>query len=200
MKLYVEGGGDSNDLKTECRKGFSEFLRKSGLAGQMPRIIACGSRGDAYKSFCISIEKNEEAFLLVDSECPVAQENQGKPWQHLAQREGDKWEKPDRVTDEQCHLMVECMEAWLITDRATLSKFFAKDFDVKALPPEERSIESISKQDLYNSLKQATRKCSSSYNKGSNSFKLLALIDANLILEKSPWAERFISNLKRLTS
>jgi hypothetical protein len=33
MKLFVEGGGDSNDLRTACRAGFAAFLKKAGLTG-----------------------------------------------------------------------------------------------------------------------------------------------------------------------
>jgi hypothetical protein len=52
VKVYVEGGGDHNKaLQTRCRRGFSEFLRKSGLVGRMPRIVACGWRRQAYQSF-----------------------------------------------------------------------------------------------------------------------------------------------------
>jgi hypothetical protein len=28
VKLYVEGGGNAKPLKTACRNGFSEFLKK----------------------------------------------------------------------------------------------------------------------------------------------------------------------------
>ena len=47
VKLYVAGSGDAKPLKTACRKGFSEFLKKVGLTGRMPRIVACGSRENA---------------------------------------------------------------------------------------------------------------------------------------------------------
>lgn len=43
MKIYVEGGGDSKELKTRCRRGFSNFFEKAGLKGRMPRVVACGS-------------------------------------------------------------------------------------------------------------------------------------------------------------
>ena len=66
MKLYVEGGGDAAALKTACREGFAKFLGKAGLAGRMPRIVACGSRADAYDSFCTAIGNGEAAMLLVD--------------------------------------------------------------------------------------------------------------------------------------
>jgi len=31
VKLFVEGGGDSKALRSECRAAFSSFLQKSGL-------------------------------------------------------------------------------------------------------------------------------------------------------------------------
>jgi hypothetical protein len=52
VKVYVEGGGDHNKtLDSECRRGFSEFFRKGGLAGRMPRVVACGGRQQAYDAF-----------------------------------------------------------------------------------------------------------------------------------------------------
>ena len=43
VKLFVEGGGDSHALRTECRAAFSSFLQKAGFSGHMPRIVASGS-------------------------------------------------------------------------------------------------------------------------------------------------------------
>jgi hypothetical protein len=96
-KLYVEGGGDSKLLRTECRTGFSTFLEKAGLGGAMPRIVACGSRGEAYNKFCTAVGQGQKAFLLVDSESPVDVEHAAgepetwKPWEHLRRRTGDGW-------------------------------------------------------------------------------------------------------------
>ncbi len=200
MKLYVEGGGDSNPLRTECRKGFSAFLEKAGLKGRMPRIVACGSRNDAYDSFVTAVSKGESAMLLVDSESAVEECNTGRPWQHLLQRQGDEWSKPENASEEQCHLMVQCMEAWLLADREGLAKFFGNGFNMNALPATGCSIESISKQRLYSSLEQATRNTKVSYSKGGNSFKLLAKLDANKVIEGSAWAERFVNELKKVMS
>ena len=73
MRLYVEGGGKTNLLRTECRQGFSAFLEKAGLAGHMPRVISCGSRKDAYDDFLTALGNGEAAMLLVDSEAvPLA--------------------------------------------------------------------------------------------------------------------------------
>jgi hypothetical protein len=64
MKIYVEGGGDTHSLKTECRRGFTEFLKNAGLAGHLPQIVACGGRGIAFDRFSIAIQNNEPAMLL----------------------------------------------------------------------------------------------------------------------------------------
>lgn len=98
LKLYVEGGGDSKTLRTACRRGFAEFLRKAGFVGRMPRIVACGGRRHAYDDFCTAIRNGESAMLLVDSETPVAVNHNpdeegkgGQPWAHLEARQGDQW-------------------------------------------------------------------------------------------------------------
>jgi len=200
VKLYVEGGGDARGLKSECRRGFSEFLRKAGLGGKMPKIVASGSRQNAFNDFVTALNNGQPAMLLVDSESPVDPENSVSgsetPWKHLAEREGDKWKKPSDATDDQCHLMVECMESWLLADRQTLASFFGNGFNENALPAAARSVESVSKRQLYDSLAQATRGSKASYSKGSNSFKILAKLDANLVVAASPWAKRFVDKLK----
>lgn len=210
VKLYVEGGGDSNALKTACREGFSKFLGKAGLAGRMPRVVACGSRADAYDSFCTAISNGEAAMLLVDSEAPVvadAQQGDGatredwerwQPWLHLKQRQGDGWEKPISSDDMQCHLMVQCMEAWLLADRETLKRFFGQGFRESSLPAAANPIEKTGKQQLYDALAKATSGCKtkSAYGKGEHSFKLLALVAPAKVVAASPWARRFIETLK----
>ena len=210
VKLYVEGGGDSNALKTACREGFSKFLGKAGLAGRMPRVVACGSRADAYDSFCTAISNGEAAMLLVDSEAPVAadaQQGDGtkredwerwQPWLHLKQRQGDGWDKPTGSEDVHCHLMVQCMEAWLMADRETLKQFFGQGFKENSLPAAANPIEKTGKQQLYDALAKATSGCKtkSAYGKGEHSFKLLALVDPAKVVAASPWARRFIETLK----
>lgn len=71
VKLYVEGGGDSESLHSKCRDGFRCFLKNARLSGALPRIVACGGRGKAIDRFCTALSQGEEALLLVDSEEPV---------------------------------------------------------------------------------------------------------------------------------
>ena len=138
----------------------------------------------------------------MDSEDPVnvthqqGNPDQWKPWDHLYQ--SDKWNKPANADDMDCHLMVQCMEAWFIADRQALVEFFGQDFNENKLPGVARSIESIQKQELYQALAGATRNCKKGqYGKGAHSFNLLAKINPQTVTTASPWAKRLIDTLNR---
>lgn len=203
MKLFVEGGGNSTALKAECREGFKNFITKAGVQ-KRPRIVACGSRSEAYNDFCTAIKNNEEAMLLVDSEEAVAAKNQNGersdwlPWGHLSVRKGDQWSKPNGSADGDCHMMTQVMETWFLADRTALAQFFGNGFKVAKLPAAARSVETVSKGEVYQSLKDATSECKTKaqYGKGAHSFKILSNIDPDLVIKSSPWAARFIDALK----
>jgi Domain of unknown function (DUF4276) len=202
VKLFVEGGGETHALKTRCREGFSSFLEKAGIS-KKPRIVACGSRKNAFDSYCTALENGESAFLLVDAESPVDPKFQsGKddtwlPWSHLNGRTGDKWGKPAGARDLDCHLMTQLMETWFMADRSALAKYFGSDFNESKLPAPDKQIETIDKSEVYSTLKEATKPCSAKgeYGKGRHSFDLLKLIDAKKVIGASPWANRFITAL-----
>ena len=216
FKVFVEGGGDDKDLIAECRKAFSEFFRKAGFSRRMPRVVACGGRNAAFEDFCMSFVNGEDCILLVDSEAGVnAAHQQGKPvqwkpWDHL--RAKDKWDVVGKVsqlakrhkitvrrkiTDQHAHMMVWCTESWFLADRAALSKFYGNGFNVSKLPPGTRAIETIPKTIVYSSLKNATlrAKTKGEYGKGPHSFKILQGIDAQLVINASPWAKRMVDYL-----
>lgn len=198
VKVYVEGGGDSNQLRRQCRDGFREFFEKAGLKGRMPRVVACGSRQRAYDQFCAAIDEAEtDGFivLLVDSETAVTAGD--SPWEHLKKR--DNWTQPSAAADDSAQLMVQCMEAWFVADRQSLGVYFGKDFNAAALPARD-DVEAIAKDDLERTLKQATRPCSKgkgTYRKGRHSFDLLGCLEPNKVMEASPHARRLIDALRR---
>lgn len=196
LKVYVEGGGDTEELKSQCRAGFSQFLEKAGLKGKMPRIVASGSRKNAFENYKQALKEGNPAFLLVDSESSY--NGLGK-WAHVQQR--DQWEKPPQGTEDDLHLMVHCMEAWLISDPATLKEFFGDGFKEKDLPAPVRlkDIEAISKPEIYSALEKATKGCTTKgqYGKGAHSFKLLGLIDPQKVAQASAQAQQFLHALKQ---
>lgn len=200
VKVYVEGGGDHNRvLQTECRRGFSEFLRKAGLEGRMPRIVACGARARAYKSFRTAHENaapDERPILLVDGEAPVVATD---PWEHVRLRPGDGWQRPQSASDDQIHFMVQAMEAWFHADKVTLQEYYGQGFRVAALS-QRPDIENIPKADLFDGLGLATRDCQrGAYSKGEDSFKILARTDpAKVRAASQVHAERFLRALDRI--
>ncbi len=193
--VYVEGGGDTKALRTECRKGFGEFFDKAGLKGRMPRISACGSRQQAYDDFRHALDKpgnDRFAVLLVDSEGPVAKVSDA--WSHLKTR--DNWNRPDMATHDGAHLMVQCMEAWFLADQATLAEFFGVGFNRNALPARP-DVENIQKADIGQGLNRATRRCASkgAYRKGRHSFAILAKLNPEKVVAASPHAKRLVDTL-----
>jgi len=199
-KLYVEGGGDGKPLRTECREAFSKFLEKAGLHGAMPRIVACGSRNDAYSRFCTAVGQGQQAFLLVDSEGPVdavlakGPPEGWRPWEHL--RRHDNWTKPVSSSELNCHLMVQVMESWFLADKEALAAFFGQGFQEGALPSQSM-VEAVAKEEVLRGLGQASRSCKTQkpYAKGPHSFKILASIRPKKISNASPWAKRFVDAL-----
>ena len=193
INVYVEGGGNGK-LRPECRKGFLAFFEKGGLQGKMPKVVACGSRRDAYKRFKIALKSGESALLLVDSESAI--QKGISPWQHL--KEKDKWDVPLGAMDDQCHFMVQIMESWFLTDEETLIKYYGREFHTKALP-KNTNIENISKQDVLKGLKRATKNTQKGkYDKGAHSFEILAQIDPNKVQQASPYAKHLITTLKNI--
>ena len=198
--VYVEGGGTTSELRTRCRRGFSEFFQRAGLRGRMPRVVACGSRQDTYSDFCTALRSAAKSgklpVLLVDSESRV--KDDCTPWDHL--RRSDNWSQPDGASVDHVFLMVQCMEAWFVADRSVLESFFGQGFNAKALPG-QTSIEDISKGDVLKALYDATRHCriKGKYDKARHAFDLLALTDPVRVTQSCPHAERLIRGLSALS-
>jgi hypothetical protein len=193
VKLYVEGGGDSDALRRRCRKGFQGFLERAGFKGRMPRIVACGGRQAAYDRFKTACDAKETALLLIDSEEKVSAPS---PWQHL-KKEG--FQVPAGVGDAHCHLMVVCMESWFLSDKEGLAAFFGQGFNTGALP-KRKNVEAIPKEEIYKGLQRASANCQTKtpYDKGEHSFLLLLYIDPLKVASASPWAKRFLTELKQI--
>ena len=183
ITIYVEGGSPGA-LKIECRKGFSQFLEKAGFRSRMPKVVACGSRSEAYQRFCTALSQadiDDSPLLLVDSEGPIA----ATPWKHVLQRVGDGWKQPDGAKDDHLHLMVQMMEAWFLADVPVLKAYFGPKFQEKKLP-KTKAIESISKDDIESSFTAAVQDCpKKSYKKGRDSFEILGRLDPQRVSNAS---------------
>lgn len=199
VRIHIEGGGQTGPLREACRRAFTEFFRKAGLAGRMPKVVACGSRQRALDSFLGAIGASKQGFfevLLVDSEEEVVQG--ATAWNHLKQR--DSWDRPEGVEDESAQLMVQCMEAWFLADRETLKTYFGNGFNESKLPTSSK-IDEVPKSRVFESLKQATRdtKTKGAYDKGEHSFRILEKLNADKVITASSHAAKLIEILKERT-
>lgn len=198
VRIYVEGGGNRDDTKTLLRQGFREFFRDlEAIARERKigwRIVACGSREGAYKAFKIALSANPRAFnvLLVDAEEAVER----TPWGHLAQR--DRWTCPEGATEDHCHLMVQCMEAWLIADLEALRAYYGQDFQHGAIPRTQNK-ETVDKEQLSSRLEQATRRTQKGeYHKIRHGTQLLTRINPALVRAACPHCDRIFTTLSRI--
>lgn len=203
--VYAEGGGSgahSAALQAEFRQAFADFFSKTDLGTtRRPRVVPCGGREQAFQSFCTAIAQGQNALLLVDSEAPVNSLHQPplpgiwRPWTHLQTQAS--WATPLGASDDDCHLMVQCMENWFLADGAGVQVFFGRNFNVAALP--SGSVETVAKNMAYTALQTATKNCKTKgpYAKGAHSFKVLSSISTAKVEAASPWAKRFLDELRK---
>ncbi|MCC7491414.1 MAG: DUF4276 family protein [Fimbriimonadaceae bacterium] len=175
--LYFEGAcrgvPHGKDLRISARSAFAVLIQKLGL--RPPKLVACGSRNDAYEQFCGAHNLAQAAqfvALLVDSEDPVR--DLKRIWSHLNARDG--WSRPDGAAEDQVMVMVTCMEAWIAADRATLFSAAGPRFEPGGLAAPQ-NVETTDRASLLRDLEHATRNCSRPYQKGRRSFELLAELD-----------------------
>jgi len=192
IRVFVEGGGDHRSY-TACRKAFSTFFGRMLGDRPRPRITASGSRDAAYRDFSRSLADDPDTFpvLLVDSEDPVPV---GKSAAAFL-RDRDSWTNP--LPEEQVHLMVQCMEAWFLADRATLTQYYGDNFRDTALPGNPK-IEEVLKNDLLDGLARATETTSKKrYHKTRHGFDILERLDPYSVQQRSPFARALFAVLLR---
>ncbi len=193
IRIYVEGGGDARGGKDKVRHGFSEFFYKA--LGHQVKVIACGSRNATYRDFQNGLKRHPHAFnvLLVDAEGAVLKDVSS--WQHLQRR--DNWSKPATVANEQCHLMVQTFEAWLMADRETLAKFYGQGFNANSIP-KHANVEEIPKENLESALKTATKDTQKGvYHKIQHAPLILAQLDGTKLRKKAPHADYLLAILEQ---
>jgi hypothetical protein len=176
-EIYLEGGAtgpDSKELQSRCREGFRKLLLGCGYGEhrRMPRLIACGSRNNAFEDFKTALGAPapvDYVALWIDSEAPMT--NIEASWAHL--RGSGNWPQPTDAADDQVLFMTTCMETLIVADRAALTEHYGTKLQTKALPP-PINLENRQQHDVQAKLVRATRNCTNGYAKGKRSFEILA--------------------------
>lgn len=169
----------------------------------------CGGRGNARKKFESELKANvpdQTCVLLVDSEAPFtcharSTDAESRKY-HLSQRTGDEWRLTD-VDPNVIHLMIECMETWILADPEALALFYGQGFPLESLPKRE-NLEHLSKQQVAEHLDQAidrTKKAQENpkkrgYKKVDHGSKLLAAIDPLKVAKRCPHFAIFVGWLE----
>ena len=92
--------------------------------------------------------------------------------------------------------MVQMMESWFLADRDCLARYFGKGFNANALPPPQRAIEDVAKDDLERALRESPRRSRKRrYAKGRDSFALLGQLDAARVLAASRHAHLLVKTI-----
>ncbi|MGD0893433.1 MAG: DUF4276 family protein, partial [Terracidiphilus sp.] len=112
----------------------------------------------------------------------------------------DGWTLPQNIAA-QVHLMVQCMEAWIVADPDALQEFYKRDFRHDALP-KRLNLEEEPKADLYDKLKNATKHTQKGeYGKIKHASKLLEMIKPDAVAIRCPrfkifreWLNQSIDN------
>lgn len=185
IAIYVEGGGDTAHQKAELRQGFDAFLGELKTMARTKRlrwqVVCCGGRNQAYDAFihATRTEPDRLNVLLVDSEGPVPDGDNGtRAVRHLSRSDG--W-RLDDVGPANVHLMIQCMETWMVADPDALARFYGQNFHRNSLPVRQ-NLEQEPKQAIYDALKAATRDTQKGeYGKIRHASRLLALLDAQKV-------------------
>jgi hypothetical protein len=156
-------------------------------------VVACGSRNDTHNDFTndnLLDDPDAAVLLLVDSEGPLTDGH--SPKQHL--QRGDKWDLRQRH-DDQCHLMVEMMEAWFLADVEALVDYYGTNFRRNSIPRRD-NVEEIPRQEVVTALQNATRNVKKGpYHKGQHSYQLLKVISPAKVRRRAPHCKRLFKVL-----
>ncbi len=195
FEIHIEGGGPGA-AAVQFRKAWKKFLTAAGVEDRKFKVVRGGTRNDTFRNFLMSVRNSDSGFaqfLLIDSETPL-NPIQSK-WEHLERN--DKWQRPKEAGEESVYMMVQVMESWFLADPDLLKSHFGRSFKerfIKKWP----NLEDISKGEVLNILKMATKNCSQPYKNGPVSFEILSKIDPVRVEQSCKHAKQLLEKLRAI--
>lgn len=202
ITIYIEGGGaTAKEGQAALRQGFDRLLARQKAAARQRRlgwkVVLCGGRDQAWSGFRRAFSGPNAADvvgLLVDAEKAVADTSDAGRVQHLRARDKSWQLDPDHVGA--VHLMIECMEAWLVADVAAVERYYGAGFAGSALPA-RKNLDQEPKASLSEALKRATAGTSKgSYAKVKHASALLGAVDPSVVAQRCPSFRSFVEWLE----
>ncbi|MCL2824713.1 MAG: DUF4276 family protein [Polyangiaceae bacterium] len=195
IRIFVEGGGPNAKRGQDAlRKGFNGLLSAQKAAACQKKIewniACCGGRQAAYDAFILAIGRKDPddlVVLLVDSEGAVKDTAAQGRVGHLRQR--DNWQFRG-VDANAVHLMIQCMESWIVADPDEVEKFFGADFHRKHLP-KRLDLDNEPKADVARSLELATQGTHKKYHKIKTACLLLERIRPDVVAKRCASFKQF---------
>jgi hypothetical protein len=188
VRLYVEGGSKgthANSLR-QLKNGFKQHLLRLGPELRMLDVSPCGSTEETIRDYVRAVRECVSEcipVLLVDSDAPVI----ATPAQHLRQKLDSA--KVPLEARQGIFLMVQCMEAWVVTDEIALERCFGSS--AKGVQfPRNPDIEAVPKGDIFAALDSAARSMANRrYHKIRDGAQLLAEVRPERVASRSKHAQ-----------
>ena len=188
VRLYVEGGpkGAHADGLRRFKNGFKQHLVRLDPKLNTLDVSPCGSTEDTIRDYARAVREPASdciIALLVDADAQVTVDT---PAKHIAAKLDSAKVAGDARTN--IFLMVQCMEAWLVTDLAALEKCYgAKVRDIRF--PLNPDIEAVSMKDILAALDLAAKDTPTKhYHKIRDGAKLLAELRPDTVASRSKHA------------
>jgi len=196
VRLYVEGGpkGTHADGLRRFKNGFKQHLVRLDPRLSTLDVSPCGSTEETIRDFARALREQKPdciVALLVDSDAPVTADT---PAVHLQSKlDSAKVLQNARAN---IFLMVQCMEAWLVTDGTSLEKCFGNKLHAGALPTNP-DIEAVSKRDVLAALGAAVKPTPTGrYRKVEHGAKILANLNPDRVADRSRHAKNLHTFLR----
>jgi hypothetical protein len=196
VRIYVEGGpkGTHADGLRRFKNGFKQHLARLDPRLSTLDVSPCGSTEETIRDFARALREQKPdciVALLVDSDTPVIADT---PAIHL-QSKLDSAKVPQNARAN-IFMMVQCMEAWLVTDGTALEKCFGDKLRAGALPTNP-DIEAVSKRDVLAALDAAVKPTPiGRYHKVEHGAKILANLDPDRVGVRSRHARNLQAFLR----
>ncbi|MGA9071841.1 MAG: DUF4276 family protein [Terracidiphilus sp.] len=185
VRIYVEGGpkGADADGVRAFRNAFKKYFQQLDPRLKSLDVISYGSTDQTIKSYADGLRQFSASCsiaLLVDADEPVTART---PAIHL-QSKLDSAKVPQNAR-QNIFLMVQCMEAWLVTDESVLQACFGNKLRTGILP-QNPDIEAVSKRDVLSALDAAIKPTPTGrYHKVEHGARLLAKLNPNSVGSRS---------------